>query len=359
MTTNKIIQILFPAMSARVLTAEQRKAFEEGLSALEGVPSARVFLRDSRRYRDYYRRVRQMIMYLQTTDTSGYAKAHSEKRRRGRPSKEERAEYAEKQKEKALKEAEDSLFPELKPEIHLQPLTYNGVVANPDGESIAATMPRLLELRPFLSAELQNRVNSVRELRNEMATKAEHAKTMAEANEKMVVTGKEVIYKECGIAELTERVVEIESHILPDIYKSVDREIGECYLRLSPKSGDPEYIAKIEKACSISPADLRTRFKPFYEKVMAADPGFADMVAERIAADRPEVKAARDAVAKHKAEADALIKYIMRKDKPNTEKRIKGLTERIEKLRRDYSDILTEEEINAYELILLKAKEDV
>lgn len=346
-----IIRILTPALSARILTSDQREAFERGLTLLEGTPGTAAFVRDSRRFRDYHRRVRQILTYLQTTQTS-----RSEiKRHVGRPTREEQAAYAQAQKEKALEEARRSLFPDLQPDLTLQPLTYGGIVANPNGETIASTMPNLMQLRPFLSERLQEQVNSVRSLRNEMAAKSEQAKTMVEANEK---AGRP-IYTEEEIALLATRAVKIESDILPRIYINVDREIGEAYLRLSPRTGDPEYIARIEKACNVPPQNLRAQFRPFYDKALARDPLFAQSVADKIAADRPEVKAERDRQAKHKAEADALIKYICRKDKPSTKARVKGLTERIAKLYKDYADIVTEDELKGYEAILEKTKSEV
>jgi len=348
-----IIQILIPAINSRMLTADQRSAFEEGLSLLEQQGVASSFISESRRFKDYHRRVSQLLTLLQTSPTDSIVST-TDKRHVGRPTKAEQTYYAEQQKQKALEEAKASLFPTVTPDTNLQPLTYNGIVANPNGESIAATMPNLIQLRPFLSPALQERVNTVRDLRNEMASKAEQAKTMAEANEK---AGK-ALYTEAEIASLTERVVEIESDILPAIYTAVDREMGEVYLRLSAKNGDPEYIKHIESTCNIAPQDLRTRFKPFYEKALARDPRFATAIAEKIANDRPEVKAARDAAAKHKAEADAIIKYIIRKDKPSTKARIKGLQERIEKLRTDYSDIVTEDELTGYQAILIKTIEE-
>ena len=241
----EIIRILTPALSARMLTTDQREAFERGLTLLEQNPRAMSFVKESRRFRDYHRRVRQLLTYLQTLQTSRM----EIKRHVGRPTKEEQALYAEQQKEKALEEARRSLFPDLKPDLTLQPLTYGGIVANPNGETIASTMPNLMQLRPFLSERLQEQVNTVRSLRNEMAAKAEQAKTMAEANEK---AGRP-IYTEEEIALLATRAVKIESDILPRIYINVDREIGEAYLRLSPRTGDPEYIARIEKACNVPP----------------------------------------------------------------------------------------------------------
>lgn len=350
----QIIQTLTPALNSRMLTSEQRKAFEEGLSLLESVPQAQAFVRDSRRFKDYHRRVRHLLTYLQTTAATVPDASALAKRRVGRPTKEEQQQYQAFQRQKAMEEAKSSLFPDLKPDTSLQPLTYNGIVANPNGESIAATMPHLMQLRPFLSEELQARINTVRDLRNEMAASAEQAKIMAEANEK---AGK-AIYTEAEIAELATRAVEIESDILPAIYNAVDREMGEVYLRLSQKTGDPEYIKYVEVNFNVKPQDLRTQFKPFYEKALARDPRFADMVAEKIANDRPEVKAQREAAAKHKAEADAIIKYIIRKDKPATKKRVKGLQDRIDTLREKYSDIVTEEELTGYQAILAKTIED-
>ena len=361
LSLQEIISILKPAIGARMLTQEQKDAYEQGLSLLEGASNARSFIENSRKFKDYHRRTRQMIAYLNSYSNSqaNAASSSTDKRRVGRPTKQEQEAYAELQKKKALEEAKQSLFPSLKPDTTLQPLTYNGIVANPNGESIAATMPNLMQLRPFLSADLQEQVNTVRELRNEMASKAEQAKTRAEANEKAISQGKSAIYTEDEIAALATRAVEIESDILPEIFKAVDREMGECYLRLSEKTGDPEYIAYARKAFTISPQTLRTQFKPFYEKAQDRDPHFAEAIAEKIANDRPEVKAARDAAAKHKAEADALIKYIIRKDKPSTKTRVKGIKERIDQLRQKYADIVSEDELTGYEAILAKTEEEV
>lgn len=360
LTREEIIQILSPAISSRMLTAEQRDAFEQGLSLLENTTKAQSFVKDSRRFRDYHRRVRHILTYLQTADIGDGASLplNANKRHVGRPTKQEQAAFAEQQKQKALEEAKQSLFPEVKPNTSVQQLTYNGIVANPDGESVAASMPNLMQIRPFLTPALQERINTVRDLRNEMASKAEQAKTMAEANEKAISQGKSAIYTENEIAELATRATEIESDILPAIYIDVDREMGECYLRLSEKTGDPEYINYVKKTFTIDPQTLRTQFKPFFEKAQGRDPRFADAIAEKIANDRPEVKAQRDAAAKHKTEADALIKYIIRKDKSSTQKRVKGLKERIDKLRHDYSDIVSEDELIGYEAILTKTIEE-
>ena len=88
----KIINTLAPALTTRMLTAEQREAFEKGLTLLEGTPKAQAFVRESRRFKDYHRRVRQLLTYLQTLDTTDAQL--SQKRRVGRPTKQEQAYYA-------------------------------------------------------------------------------------------------------------------------------------------------------------------------------------------------------------------------------------------------------------------------
>ena len=66
----EIIRILTPALTARMLTSAQREAFGRGLELLEENPRAKSFVKDSRRFRDYHRRVRQLLTYLQTMQTS-------------------------------------------------------------------------------------------------------------------------------------------------------------------------------------------------------------------------------------------------------------------------------------------------
>ena len=47
----KIINTLTPALTTRMLTSEQREAFEKGLTLLEGTPKAQAFVRESRRFK--------------------------------------------------------------------------------------------------------------------------------------------------------------------------------------------------------------------------------------------------------------------------------------------------------------------
>lgn len=75
METEDIIRTLTPALSSRMLSTEQREAFEQGLSLLEQGACATAFVRDSRRFRDYHRRVRQLLTCLQTMQTTAAAPA--------------------------------------------------------------------------------------------------------------------------------------------------------------------------------------------------------------------------------------------------------------------------------------------
>ena len=350
-----IISTLTPAINARMLTRSQTEAFERGLTMLERVPQVSKFVRDTRKFKDYHRKVKLLLTYLQTL---AIPPVELPKRNVGRLTKEAQKAYNEALRKKQAEEAKRSLFPELASPSDVQPLTYKGIVANPNGDSIASTMLHLNDIKIFLSESLQERVNSVRDLRNEMAQKAEKAKAMAEANNDAAERNIAPIYSEQDIAEYATRAAVIESDILPSIYRAVDEEMGEVYLRLSPKTGDPQYIEETKKLFSAPPESLRTLFRPFYDKAQERDNTFADRVAAKIAYDRPEVKAERDRAAKHKAEADAMIKYILRKDKPASKARVKGLKERIDKLRSEYSDILTPVDFEIYEAVLQKTKEE-
>ena len=102
LSLQEIINILKPAIGARMLTQEQKDAYEQGLSLLEGASNARSFIENSRKFKDYHRRTRQMIAYLNSYSSSQANAASSsatDKRRVGRPTKEEQAAYAELQKQ--------------------------------------------------------------------------------------------------------------------------------------------------------------------------------------------------------------------------------------------------------------------
>ena len=81
---------------------------------------------------------------------------------------------------------------------------------------------------------------------------------------------------------------------------------------------------------------------------------FKAKVIETIKANDPEQRAIREAEEERKKKVDALIKYLMRKDKPNTEKRIETMTVRYQEL----VSLIGEEDAKPYLLVLNAAKED-
>ena len=89
LSLQEIINILKPAIGARMLTQEQKDAYEQGLSLLEGASNARSFIENSRKFKDYHRRTRQMIAYLNSYSNSqaNAASSATDKRRVGRPTK--------------------------------------------------------------------------------------------------------------------------------------------------------------------------------------------------------------------------------------------------------------------------------
>ena len=73
--------------------------------------------------------------------------------------------------------------------------------------------------------------------------------------------------------------------------------------------------------------------KPYYQKVSEDTPTFVGEMQRIIAENSPEAIAERERKAEEKREADAIIKYLMRTDKPNTLKRIATMQERVKRLR--------------------------
>ena len=78
---------------------------------------------------------------------------------------------------------------------------------------------------------------------------------------------------------------------------------------------------------------IGTITKPYYAKVSEETPTFVGEMQRIIAENSPEAIAERERKAEEKREADAIIKYLMRTDKPNTLKRIATMQERVKRLR--------------------------
>ena len=129
----------------------------------------------------------------------------------------------------------------------------------------------------------------------------------------------------------------------------VDNELAVVYVRLKE---DTAFRASIE-AQKVDPQQLRTTLRPYWDKVEDKD-AFKAKVIEDIKANDPEQKALREAEEKKKEQVDAIVKYLMRKDKPNTPKRIETMTQRYQAL----VELIGEEEAKPYLAVLNAAKED-
>ena len=333
------------------------KDMQTGLQLISAFSFAREFVNTTLRQQDYARRVNRLRYYvdkIQAKVQSGdavkgmhgatYAAIAVQamgSRRRGRPTKEEAAIYAAAKKAQQEEEEKQSLFAgqeEIKAG-NLQPLTYGGIIADPDAANISESMPTLRQLKPFLSKDTQDLVDKVREMRSSAEYNATYAKALAEQGADKAVIEPYATEAE----ELVKRV--------SDIYAFVDSEMAEVYIRLKE---DERYQQRIPQISTVSVLDLRTMFKPFYTKVTAANADFEQSVLAKIAEEDPETAARKQAEKDRHDAAAKIIKYLQRKDKPNTPARIAGMEKKLKEL----AELIGEEEAKVYEPLLTAAKED-
>lgn len=253
--------------------------------------------------------------------------------KRGRPTLEEQAAAREEKKAKDKEAIANSLFPEEKP-AQVQPMTFGGLVGNQDAEHISSSMPHLDQITWLLSEDLAADVANVRATRAEAASLAERAKLMAE----MGKPASEVEPVATGAQSLIERV--------DNIYERVDAELAEVYVRCKY---DPRYIERIENGSNITPADLRAMLKPYFSKQAE---GFKERIIEKIHQESPELAAERAAAAEKKKSVDAIIKYLQRKDKPNTARRIATMEKKLAEL----TELVGAEQSEPYYQLLEHAK---
>lgn len=380
MTPQEFIRDVLPTFEGKhVYDDNDRRNFEQGLDLVQNLNDrARKFADDARRRRDYPRRVQYLRRYLvlacEALDrANGVATRRNPRaaapRRVGRPTLQEQAEYQEQTKAARQEEEKQSLFAdEFQREAEeraktaaallsvgikqpadpneAQPLTHNGIVANPNGSSIAETMLRLTDLAVFLTETTQKDVHRVRDLRTRMADAATKAKDYADANAR---AGRQ-IYSELEIAGYASTAQDIQNE-LADIYHAVDTEMAEVYVRLKY---DPRTIARFTGEGGTKPEDLRTRFKPYYTKVVESTPGFKQTILDKIHEEDPELGKQRAEEAARKEEAADIIKYLTRKDKPNSARRIATMTQRLARLH----ELIGDEEAKAYDAVLKAAQTD-
>lgn len=328
---------------ARTMTASLRDAFEQGLSLLSAFPYCRSFVAESLRFRNYASRIRPLARYADKV-TADVEKMMNTKvdlsdpsllvPHVGRPTKQEAAARALKaeQDRKAAEHAEDTLFGK-KAEI---PVETPPAPATVSGSLTGGALLHLDQLKWLLSPTMQEAVGSVRELRTHAAEEATIAKQMA-------VDGKRPEDIEPHAQEAAKLIEVYES-----IYERVDDELARVYVRLKE---DTTFIAEMQDK-KINPSELRTMLRPYWDKVEDKEK-FKAQVIDFIKANDPAQAAIREQEEKKKKQIADIIKYLTRKDKPNTPKRIATMKKRFAELQS-----LMGEEAAAYQPVLQSAIDD-
>lgn len=325
-----------PRLDAGLPRAELDPAFESGLALLESVPAARPFVRDARMVRDYKRYISGMRRFMDSTlnDVTadlGAAAAPSFTPHVGRPTREEAAARAAAAAAEAeRKENEQTLFGRRADMGAPAPSAFiSGAPEN---------LPHLDQLAFLLSPALREDVARVRDIRAAAAEASTRAKQMAEdgrPEEEVASLAKEA-------AEKTEQY--------ENIYAQVDNELAVVYVRLKE---DKTFIDEISKQ-GMKPDELRTILRPYWDKIGAEQDAFKAKVIADIDANDPAQAEARAKAAEQKEKIDSLTRYITRKDKPNTDTRIKGLDARMAELR----PLISEAEAAELDAIIAECKAD-
>lgn len=319
-----------------------------GLELVSAFQFARDFYQQALAFQDYNRRVNRLRYYINKIQQkisegkaikgeaiSHTAKSSTTQRKIGRPTVEERKNHIEDEKKRLVEERKTSLFPEAVPS-NVVPLTWNGVVGNMDGVTVSQTMPHLDQIAWLLSKTLQEETRNIREMRAEAASNAERAKVLAEQGAQPDV-----------VKPFATRAEEITTKV-SDIYKRIDNEMAELYIRLK---NDPHTVSRYEKTRPDA-TELKQMLKPFYTKVVAKDADFEQGVIDKISAEDPELAKKREAEKEKHNKVVAIIKYLTRKDKPSTFTRVNSMTARLKEL----GKLIGKEQAKPYYKLLEKTK---
>lgn len=193
----------------------------------------------------------------------------------------------------------------------------------------------LRQLRLYLSPELAEATEKVRDLRAEASAAAERAKQMADDGR----PADEI----AAVAKQSQEAYEQYQHI----FELVDEEMATLYARLKDDvayytDGDGKKFNR-EPTMEIA--------KPYWIK---ADQELRARIMRMIDENNPEKVAERERQAKIKKEADDIIKYLRRRDKKSTQKRLDGMTEKMKRLHE-----LIGPDADAYQPFVEKCREEV
>lgn len=372
--------------------AADRKDFETGLRLLGAFAFARDYASQSLFYGDYNRRVARINYYLDRIkkeiskgnalkgangETLAYVPAQKVNRRRGRPTKEEKAQMeADKanegnmalESEKAyaianlldlnenvvveapVREKTDAeKVAEVKAKVVQKDLfaqigeTIDELDSNSDSERTSSNSnhsPRLTlqQVKPFLSVDLSKMVDTVQSLRASFGAKSERAKLLAEqgANPEDVAVYAQEAH------DLNEQI--------GNIYDAVDKELAMVYGRLRD---DELYRAEfLKEHADMDIENVKKMLKPYFDKM----PDTFLLELETVIRDsNPQVIADKEKAVADKVAADKIIKYLTRKDKPSTAKRLDTMKKRLEELK----GLIGEEAANVYLPYVNKCEENL
>lgn len=331
---------------ANILTADVEKAFDRIFSLMLVFPFAKAFANDSLSARDYLRRRGPLAKYVERM-TSEVKKIMGDsvaveldnpqllRKHVGRPSRAEakaRAIVAEKERKRKEKEHPSMFKEEEKKEEKFEPVS-----ATVSGNALPGSKLHLDQLMFFFSGELKDKVKALRQLRNSFAEEATTAKILAEKH----ATAEEVA--------VHAKIAHTRNEEIEAIYVQCDHELQRQYVRLKE---DTRYIAEIKEQ-KMDPLELRAILRPYWDKVEDKDAFRQNVIAEINYNDEEQAKARAEKEARKK-ETDNIIKYLTRKDKPATDKRISTMTERLARL----EELIGKDEAEYYRPLLDAAKKE-
>lgn len=297
--------------------------FKQGLDLLSAYSRTKAFLEERAMFRDYHVQVPSLIRWIEALirESESFVRRNAPQPdpflapHVGRPTTEEKKarENARHEQQKKM----EAIAPKLvAPAAEVQePTTVLDVVA------LSGTLPTLRQIAWLMPQGIATRIDSLRDDRTAFADYSEQAKRLG-------AEGKETEAAEAA-REAQKLLVQIKG-----LYADVDYELAVIHIRLKD---DPNY--RKEKEEQWKKIDEIISFtKPYYAKVSEETPTFVGEMQRIIAENSPEAIAERERKAELKREADAIIKYLMRTDKPNTLKRIATMQERVKRLREIIGD---------------------
>lgn len=295
------------------------EVFKQGLELISAYSRTSSFLEEREIFHDYRAQVPSLVRWVETIirESEQYVQLHAPQPdpfltpHVGRPTTEEK-----KAREQARAKQQEKME-KIAPKVieAPEPTTVLDVVA------LSGTLPTLRQIAWLMPEGIATRIDSLRDDRTAFADYSEQAKRLA-------AEGKE--------KEASDAAHEAQSLLLKikALYSDVDYELAAIHIRLKD---DPNYRKEHEdKWKKID--EIISFTKPYYQKVSEDTPTFVGEMQRIIAENSPEAIAERERKAELKREADAIIKYLMRTDKPNTLKRIATMQERVKRLREIIGD---------------------